>query len=309
MDFRQATITLKGNPKEVFLKEEIIRLYEQEPDLLKLPQILFDGIGRLIDAEVVAYAEFHHKSGDFRALVSVEDDPAVRARAMEAYSRHMHTHPFWQNAPEFYGDQALRESDFFDDKAFFELPMVKEAFVPSQAHRILSIVIEYDGYVLTISGFRVIGRPAFSDHDRDCLQAFRPHILRSYRQAQQRTLSKLTPRERLGFAFPELTMRQLEVASWLAQGKSNEDIATILNVGIDTVKAHVKALYSKLGSDGRLATAVIAHTTPPFAKLPPLWKLNTDAWGAHSAPRSHILKPIEKAAAYADRGRGHAIDG
>lgn len=74
--------------------------------------------------------------------------------------------------------------------------------------------------------------------------------------------------------------RQIEVASWLAQGRSNEEIAKILNVGIDKVKAHVKALYERIGSDGRLATAIIAHTTPPFSALPPLWKLNEDAWGA-----------------------------
>lgn len=104
-------------------------------------------------------------------------------------------------------------------------------------------------------------------------------MLRSYRQAQERTLAKLTPAERLRLAFPDLTPRQLEVASLIASGKSNEEIAIILGTGIDAVKAHVKAIYGKIGSDNRRAMVAIAHTVPPFAKLPPLWKLDLEAWG------------------------------
>jgi hypothetical protein len=31
-------------------------------------------------------------------------------------------------------------------------------------------------------------------------------------------------------------------------------------------------------SDSRCAMAAIAHTAPPFAKLPPQWQLDLDAW-------------------------------
>lgn len=270
---------------DILFKEEVIKLYESEPDLLELPAILFAGVARLIEADVVSYAEFHHQTSDFRSLISVDDDPAKRARAVQAYARHMHTHPFWQYDPALFGELALRESDFFTDEEFFRLPIAQEALLPSGAHRVMAIVMEYGGYVVTLAGHRVVTRPPFSDHQRDRLQAYRPHVLRSYRQAQQRTLAKLTPIQRLRFAFPDLTPRQLEVASWLAQGKANEDIAAILNVGIDTVKAHIKAIYRNIGSEGRHATAVIAHTIPPFAQMPPLWKLDAGAWGARPASR------------------------
>lgn len=266
------------------LMEEIIHLYESEPDLLSLPSVLFEAVARLIDADVVAYTEFHYKSGDFRALVSVDDDPTARAPAMAAYAQHMHSHPFWQNSPEFFGEKALRESDFFDEETYLDLPIAKEVFLPSRARHIIKIVIHHEDYALNITGFRVVGRAAFSDLDRDRLQSFRPHVVRSYRQAQERTLAGLTPTDRLRIAFPQITRRQLEVASWLAQGKSNDDIAAILNVGIDTVKAHVKALYTRIGVDGRLATTIIAYTVPPFSQLPPLWKLSTSAWGANHSP-------------------------
>jgi DNA-binding CsgD family transcriptional regulator len=271
-------ITPQGNTDDALLKDEIIRLYENEPDLLRLPAVVFDSVARLIDADVVAYAEIHHRSGDFRALVSVEDDPVRRGQGMQAYARHMHSHPFWQYDPKFFGAKALRESDFFSDAGYFELPIAKEALLPSGSHRLMAIVIEHEGYVVTIAGHRVVGRAPYSDAERDRLEAYRPHLLRCYRQAQQRTLARLSPTDRLRMAFPTLTPRQLEVASWIAQGKSNDDISTILDVGIDTVKAHVKATYDKLGAEGRHTAAVIAHTIEPFAFMPPLWKLEAGAW-------------------------------
>ncbi|MBR0900415.1 helix-turn-helix transcriptional regulator [Bradyrhizobium tropiciagri] len=258
------------------LNDEIIRLYESEPNLHTLPGVLFAGVGRLIDAEVVSFTEFHRPSWDFRSLISVGDDPDVRARGMQAFAKHMHSHPFWQHDPTFYGERALRESDFFSDEEFVELPIAKEVFLPSRARRIMGITFEHAGYVVTVVGHRVVGRPAFSDDERDWMQGFRPHILRSYRQAQERTLAALTPGDRLRLAFPALTPRQIEVASWIAQGKSNEEIAGILGVGLDAVKAHVKAINSKIDSDSRRAAIVIAHTTPPFADLPPLWKLGLE---------------------------------
>jgi DNA-binding CsgD family transcriptional regulator len=259
------------------LKDEIIFLYESEPDLANLPEVLFRGVGRLVGADVVSFTEFH-KSGDFRALVSVEDDPANRLRAMQAFARHKHSHPFWQHDPAFFGDRVLRDTDFFTEDEFQALPIARDVFLPSQARYIISVVLPHDDYVVAISGHRIIGRVPFGDLERDRLAIFRTHMLRSYRQAQERTLAKLKPLDRLRLAFPELTPRQLEVTSWLVQGKSNDEIADILDVGIDAVKAHIKAIYAKIGSDNRRMAAAIAHTAPPFTDLPPLWKLDLGAW-------------------------------
>lgn len=260
------------------LKNEIISLYVSEPDIRSLPSILFAGIHRLIDAQAVGLTEVHQPTRDFRALISIEDDPARRARQMQAYARHMHAHPFWQGDPAFYRDCVLRESDMFGPVEFLELPIVKEALLPSGIRHIMATAFQHADYNVKITLHRVVGQPGFSDQERDRLAGFRPHILRSYRQAQERTLAQLTPADRLRLAYPALTPRQLEVGSWLAQGKSNEDIATILDIGIDAVKAHIKALYTKISPDNRRTAIAIAHTILPFADMPPLWKLDLAAW-------------------------------
>jgi len=266
------------------LLQEIVRLYEAEPDLLTLPPLLFESVVRLTDSDVVAWTEVHHRSGEMRALLSVEDDPARRATAFQAYARHAASHPFWQKDPAFFGERAVRESDVFTDEEFMALPMAREVFLPSGAHRIMGVLMLHGEYSLDLSAHRVVGRPAYSDAERGRLQIYRGHVLRAYRQAQQRTVGKLPAADRLRYAFPELTQRQVEVAVWVAEGRSNEAIAGAMSVSQDTVKAHLKAIFSKIGTDSRLALAKLVHTVPPFSQMPPLWKLPLETWRTQTRP-------------------------
>ncbi len=54
----------------------------------------------------------------------------------------------------------------------------------------------------------------------------------------------------------ELTERETEVAKLVAQGKSNQEIADILNITVRTVKAHMTSIFSKTGLRDRLALAL-----------------------------------------------------
>jgi len=55
-----------------------------------------------------------------------------------------------------------------------------------------------------------------------------------------------------------LTPRAAEALLWLAQGKSNSDIATILGITESTVKKYVQEMFGKLGVETRGAAAVRA---------------------------------------------------
>lgn len=56
-----------------------------------------------------------------------------------------------------------------------------------------------------------------------------------------------------------LTTREAEVLYWLAQGKSNPDIATIIGAALRTVHKHVEHIFQKLGVETRAAAAIIAQ--------------------------------------------------
>jgi DNA-binding NarL/FixJ family response regulator len=61
------------------------------------------------------------------------------------------------------------------------------------------------------------------------------------------------PLQKLG-----LTPRESEVLLWVAQGKSNVDIASILGASENTVKKHLQNLFEKLGVDSRNAATLLA---------------------------------------------------
>jgi len=53
-----------------------------------------------------------------------------------------------------------------------------------------------------------------------------------------------------------LTPREIELLSWVAQGKSNKEIGIILYIRPGTVTTHLKHIYTKLGVYSRTAAVV-----------------------------------------------------
>ncbi len=81
-----------------------------------------------------------------------------------------------------------------------------------------------------------------------------------FRRAQQAPaggfapdFSSAKPLESLG-----LTPREAEVLLWVAQGKSNAEIATILAAAENTVKKHMQHLFEKLRVESRSAASLLA---------------------------------------------------
>jgi DNA-binding CsgD family transcriptional regulator len=58
-----------------------------------------------------------------------------------------------------------------------------------------------------------------------------------------------------------LSAREQEVLDWMAEGKTNAEIGTILGISLHTVKRHVEKVLLKLGAPNRSA-AVAARIGP-----------------------------------------------
>jgi DNA-binding NarL/FixJ family response regulator len=90
----------------------------------------------------------------------------------------------------------------------------------------------------------------------DLVRAIEVRLRRSQQQARREfkpDFSSTRPLLELG-----LTARAAETLLWLAQGKTNPDIATILGITESTVKKHVQEIFDKLGVETRGAATVRA---------------------------------------------------
>ena len=90
--------------------------------------------------------------------------------------------------------------------------------------------------------------------NNDLVNAIQARLRRSALQASREfkpDFSSFKPLLTLG-----LTPRAAEALLWLAQGKTNPDIATILGITESTVKKHVQEIFEKLGVETRGAATV-----------------------------------------------------
>ncbi len=63
-------------------------------------------------------------------------------------------------------------------------------------------------------------------------------------------------------AHQALSPREEEILRWVAEGKSNDEVAIILGMSVNTVKTHLKRSFKKLGVENR--TAAVAAWPNPF---------------------------------------------
>lgn len=71
-----------------------------------------------------------------------------------------------------------------------------------------------------------------------------------------------------------ITYREAEVLLWLAHGKTNREIAEILQMSHRTVNKHLEQMYPKIGANNRTAAAAIAIQTILGGQLgqPPVFR-------------------------------------
>lgn len=96
-------------------------------------------------------------------------------------------------------------------------------------------------------------KPASAEEVLDAIETrlIRHQILKA--PSVKPDFSNATPLEKLG-----LTPREAEVLLWVAQGKINADVGTILGMSEKTVKIHLGHVFEKLGVETRTAAALSA---------------------------------------------------
>lgn len=135
---------------------------------------------------------------------------------------------------------------------------------PAPALHLLALPVHHDAHMLV--SFVVHRHGAdFSDRERQKLELLRPHLAFLYRQSCRQLHGEALAQE-AARQVPALTRREADVLGWLACGKTDKDIAMLLDLSPRTVHKHLEHIYAKLGVETRTAAvmraAAFATTRP-----------------------------------------------
>src|SRR6478736_5356199 len=124
-----------------------------------------------------------------------------------------------------------RISDLVPDAVFRRTPLFNDYYREIRIDRCMAVPIHVRKDVIVSFVLNRSGRD-FSDRDRECLEAIRPHLGNLYRL----TRDAQGPQAAWGVPSPDppcdprLSLREREVLDWLAGGKTDRDIADILGI-------------------------------------------------------------------------------
>lgn len=236
--------------------EGLERLQEVE-SLDGLGVVLVDVVSRVVEADHACYNEL---DPGLERGISRYNEPSLQAqidRYMPAFVATMHQHPVLNYYLEHAGGPPQRLSDFMAPTALHDTGLYQEVFRPMET--------EHQGILhVAIPGRAVIGvalnrrRPDFGERDLTALALLQPGVQRIYDACRRRALvtaflgGELTPVLFDALIAFGLTEREAEICFWIAQGKSNGDIGTLLGISPLTAKKHSENIYRKLGAPGRI---------------------------------------------------------
>ncbi len=165
------------------------------------------------------------------------------------------------NSPLFYlwlQSQSPQILEFSDDKNLPDIDILKP-YLDFSFHNVISHgVIDYSQQYMTYFGFAEIPE-RIGKHHINLLNILAPVLHVAYSELIKienpliATLGSCvcSGDAESSIATDLLTKRELNVLSWLSEGKSNFEIARILIISENTVKSHLKNIFKKLAVNNR----------------------------------------------------------
>jgi len=239
------------------LSQACLELYQPNMTLGNFPERTFSFLDQLVPSEMIAFGSMDEETKQleigFNKTVPSWDE------AMESFGQVMGNYDLFNWNPEVNGGKPFCRSDYFSDRQFRNLDVYHDVY------RVLGIDNHCAVYVpsgpgeISFYGIERSGGPDFSSEERTLLEIAQTHL------GNARDL--VLTRSRMGEdheASPELltlsglTIREADVLFWISEGKSNDEIALLLNLQLYTVKGYVKTIFQKIGAPNRLAAALWA---------------------------------------------------
>jgi DNA-binding CsgD family transcriptional regulator len=224
-------------------------------DLEVFARVLAGTLADLIPSDSFILQEFEFSpSLDRPRLVGMIDPERHFTPELAEFSeRELLQHPFPRHFVNTGDWGALLMSDFVTVREFQRTEAYDRVYRRIGVNHVIGVPARF--------GARSIGgltlgrhRKDFNERDRRVLDLLRPHIEMAHDNALRWTRRQAADARTASHA--PLTARELEVGRWLAEGKTNREIAVILQSNVRTIEKHVENMLRKLGVENRTAAAV-----------------------------------------------------
>lgn len=103
--------------------------------------------------------------------------------------------------------------------------------------------------------WRKRSRSYFDTSAQTILELLKPHLIQAIHNIRRlRNIATIPPQEDRYMALKSryaLTDREADIARLLMEGESDDEVASVLNISVGTVRTHVKHIYAKTGVHSR----------------------------------------------------------
>lgn len=211
-------------------------------------------LSRLVPSELTTLSRCDLRTGKRIVVGTAQGSVGVDERA--AFDRHFHEHPLVRYHAVERGAFAHRISDSMPQARFRETALYNDYYRRVGLSHALALPVCMDGRELVSFVLNRQGQD-FSDCELALLDSVRRPLARLFDRAHAtERASQALDNEAL--ARLGLTRRESEVLQWVAAGKTDKDVATLVECSPRTVHKHLQRIYAKLGVESRTAAVMRA---------------------------------------------------
>lgn len=210
----------------------------------------------LVPAEFVVLGALDRSSGQLDLFV---DQPVTRfAEAMEALAYHMGDFELFNWDPETNAGRPFFRRDFLSERQFQATGIYADVYQPLGIDNHCAVLIPGVEREIAFFGIERKGGAEYSEEERNLLALAQSHLSNARSLALARNAYGHQGARPEALQSRGLTRREAEVLCWIAEGKSNDEIAMLLRLKLYTVKGYVKTIFQKIGAPNRLGAALWA---------------------------------------------------
>lgn len=209
---------------------------------LAFPKPVLDSLRSLVPCDVVA---FHERSTEPDRVIVYAGEPLgeMTPEIRAAHRRLRHEDPVRPVAG------ARTFSDVLSLREFRQSELYRSVQRPLGIEHMLWVYLDPQRTDARFEFDR--GRSDFTARDRRVLDVLVPHLCQLHRAARRR--------DRGSCVASELTQREREVITLVAEGRTNGEIGALLGISTETVRKHLENVYDKLGVHTRTGAVAAAY--------------------------------------------------